>query len=116
MFALKITITKYISDHQPGFVECSFVDVFNKEHIIQDKVPILVDKYLDATSDYPQEGKIACGIINKRQNPKGQKILKINISRPWGVETIEGLTDFEVLEEQLTDIKPSAVGRSIKIS
>jgi hypothetical protein len=83
--------------------------VFNKEHIIQDKVPIVIDKYLDSTSDYPQEGEVACGIIGERQNSNGQKILKINISN-WGVETIEGLTDFEVLEVQLTELKPSVVG------
>ncbi len=110
MFALKVTITKFISDHQPGFVECSFVDVFNKEHIIQDKVPILVDKHLDTTSNYPQDGEVACEIIKERQNSKGQKILKINTSRPWGIETIEGMTDFEVLEEQIMERKKPMVG------
>lgn len=44
MIALKIQITKFISDDQPGFVECSFFDVFNKKHIVQDKVSIVTDK------------------------------------------------------------------------
>lgn len=47
MFAIKIKITKFIRD-QPGFVECTFNDAWNKLHFIQDKVPIVTEKHLDA--------------------------------------------------------------------
>ncbi|MEO6723233.1 MAG: hypothetical protein ABIN67_22900 [Ferruginibacter sp.] len=64
MIAIKIKILKFISDDQPGFVECSFFDALNKEHIVQDKVPIVTEKYLDANSKYPQDGIIACEIVS----------------------------------------------------
>lgn len=104
MIALKIKITKFISDDQPGFVECSFFDALNKEHIVQDKVPIVTEKFLDANSEYPQDGIIACEIVNEWQDTSGRKILKVNTSKPWDVDTINGLTEFDVLEEQLVEL------------
>jgi hypothetical protein len=103
MIAIKIQITKFISDDHPGFVECSFFDALNKEHIVQDKVPIVTEKYLDANSTYPQNGVIACEIVNEWTDTNGQKIFKVNTSKPWGVDTIDGLTEFDVLEEQLIE-------------
>lgn len=67
MKAIKIQIVKLISNDQPCFVECRFYDAMNKEHIIQDKVPIITDKLLNANSEYPQEEIIACVIINERK-------------------------------------------------
>jgi hypothetical protein len=103
--AIKISITSFIDDHQPGFVECKFYDAYGKEHIIQDKVPIVTEKDLDANSKYTQDGVIACEIVKEWNDSKGQKIFTVNTSKPWGVDTIYGLTEFEVLEEQLTDLK-----------
>jgi hypothetical protein len=104
--AIKISITSFIDDHQPGFVECKFHDAFGKEHVVQEKVPIVTDKDLDADSEYPQDGFIACEIVKEWNDAKGRKIFTIDTSKPWGVDTIEGLTEFEVLEEQLTDRHP----------
>ncbi len=59
MKAIRIKITSFISDDNPGFVECKFYDASNKEHIVQDKVPIVTDKYLDANSEYPQDGIVS---------------------------------------------------------
>ena len=105
MIALKIKIIKFISDDQPGFVECSFFDALNKEHIVQDKVPIVTEKYLDADSEYPQDGIIACEIVKDWKDTNGRKIFRVNTSKPWGVDTIDGLTEFDVLEEQLVELK-----------
>ncbi len=104
MIAIKIQITKFISDDQPGFVECSFFDASNKEHVVQDKVPIVTEKFLDANSEYPQDGVIACEIVNEWKDTNGRKIFKVNTSTPWGVDTINGLTEFEVFEEQLVEL------------
>ena len=104
MFAIKIKIVKFISDDQPGFVECSFFDTSNKEHIVQDKVPIVTEMYLDANSNYPQDGIIACEIIKEWKDITGQTIFKVNTSKPWGVDTIDGLTEFDVLENQLVKL------------
>ena len=60
MKALKIKIRKFIDDHQPGFVECTFIDAWNKEHIIHEKVPVVSTENLNEDSIYPSEGAIAC--------------------------------------------------------
>ena len=105
MKAIKIKITSFISDDQPGFVECKFNDAWNKEHTVQDKVPIVTEKYLDADSDYPQDGVIACEIISKWKDKDERTIFSVTTEKPWAVDTIDGLTEFDILEEQLTDIK-----------
>jgi hypothetical protein len=103
--AIKILITSFIDDHQPGFVECKFYDAYGEKHIVQDKVPIVTEKDLDANSEYPQDGLIACEIVKEWEDLKGQKIFKVNTSKPWGVDTIDGLYEFDVFEEQLADLK-----------
>ncbi|MCS3798758.1 hypothetical protein [Niastella sp. OAS944] len=65
MPSIKISINKFISDHQPGFVECSFTDAWGKLHIVEEKVPIVTDKDLNANSHYPQEGFIDCEVLKK---------------------------------------------------
>jgi hypothetical protein len=105
MFAIKIKITKFISDDQPGFVECTFIDANQKLHFVQDKVPIVTEKYLDANSEYPQDGIIACEIVKEWKDSNGQKIFTVNTSKPWGVDTVDGLTEFDMFEEQLTEFK-----------
>lgn len=103
MKAIKILVTSFIDDHQPGFVECKFYDALHNEHIVHDKVPIVSAKDLDATSKYPQDGIIVCEIIKQREDSNGKTIFTVTTAKPWGVDTIEGLTEFDLFEEQLTD-------------
>jgi len=103
--AIKIKISNFISNDQPGFVECKLIDAWNKEHTVQDKVPIFTDSYLDEKSNYPQEGVIACELIKQWTDQNGRKIYTITTEKPWAVETIEGLTEFDLLEEQLTELE-----------
>lgn len=103
MKAIRIKITSFISDDQSGFVECKFNDAWNKERTVQDKVPIVTEKYLDANSDYPQDDVIACEIIKQWIDEDGRKILTISTEKPLAVVTIDGLTEFVILEELLTD-------------
>src|SRR5262245_20362626 len=90
--AIKISITSFISNHQPGFVECKLVDAWNKEHTIQDKVPVVTEKYLDEKSGFPQDGVIACELIKKWKDQVGRIIFTVTTEIPWGVETLEGIT------------------------
>jgi hypothetical protein len=102
--AIKIKITSFISDDQPGFVECKFNDAWNKEHTVQDKVPIVTEKDLDANSEYPQDGVIACEIIKQWVDKDERKIFTVTTENPWAVDTIDGFTEIDILEQQLTDI------------
>lgn len=100
---VKVRIDKFIRDDQPGFVECSFTDAWGKQHIVQDKVPIVTDKDLDANSNYPQEGIIACKVIKKWNDKDGRLIFTVDTEKPWGVDTIEGLTQFDLLDLQIIE-------------
>jgi hypothetical protein len=103
MQIVKVSIDKFISDDQPGFVECSFTDAWGKRHVVQDKVPIVTDKYLDANSIYPQEGVIACEVVKKWKDKDGRLISTVDTTRPWGIDTIEGLTQFDFLDLQIVE-------------
>ncbi len=105
MKAIKIKITSFISDDQPGFVECKFYDALDNEHIVQDKVIIVTDMDLDANSEYPQDGIIACEIVKQWTDTNGKKIFTVNTTKPIHVDTIDGLTEFDLYEEQLTEYR-----------
>jgi len=102
--AIRIKITSFISDDQPGFVECKFNDAWNKEYTVQDKVPVVTEKYLDANSEYPQEGVIACEIMKQWVDKDERTIFTVTTKKPWAVDTFDGLTEFDVLEEQLIEL------------
>lgn len=104
MKAIRIKITSFISDDQPSFVECKFNDAWNKEHTVKDKVPIVTEKDLDANSEYPQDGVIACKIISKWKDKDERTIFSVTTEKPWAVDTIDGLTEFDILEEQLIEL------------
>ena len=103
MKVFKIKINQFIDDHQPGWVECSFFDALGKEHIARDKVPIFTVEHLDSNSKYPKEGLVGCEIMKTWKNKKKQTVYTVS-SSIWGVETIEGLTEFDLFAAQLTDL------------
>jgi len=71
---------------------------------VQEKVPVVTDKLLDAGSAYPQDGVIACEIVTGRKNTAGKMIFTVDTLKPWDVATLEGTTQFDVFEEQLTEL------------
>ena len=101
MFGIKVKITKFVDDWQPGWVECEFTDASGKLHIFNEKVPIVTAEYLDENSIYPQDGIISCEII-ERKNIDGREIVKVNTELPWHIESTKGETVFEVLEQQIS--------------
>ena len=84
-------------------VECNFKDVYDKEHIIQEKTAVISSEYLDRNSEYPKEGLVACEIVKESKGINGRIIYTVRCIL-WGVETIEGLTEFDLFSEQLTEL------------
>ena len=99
--AIRIEIVGFVDDHQPGFVSCRFKDAWEREHTIIDKVPIFSTIHLDRNSLYPQEGIIGCELVREWMDCNGRTINTVNSGKPWGIETTEGLTEFDILKEQL---------------
>jgi len=109
IFGIKAQITKCIDDEgYPSFVECEFIDAHGRTHIFQGKDVYFEGKWLDRNNVYPTEGIINCEIA-ERKNVNGREIVKINTivknnsDEPWGVESINDETVFEVFPEQLVE-------------
>ena len=101
MHFVKVEILKYTDDHFPGWVECRLIDANLTEHIFNEKVPVVTDAAIDATTSLPQPGVIGCilGAMTKRQD--GSEILTVNTAKPWGIESVKGQTQFEVFSHQI---------------
>jgi hypothetical protein len=99
---IKVEITRFIDDSQPGFVEYRLVDAQQHEWFFEEKVPVVTSAYLDATSAYPNQGVIACRIIGSRIT-NNQEIIIVDTTEPWGINSVCGKTQFEVLPDQLKE-------------
>ena len=104
MFGIKVKITKFTDDWQPGWIECEFTDAFGKLHIFNEKVPIVTVEYLDENSIYPQDGIIGCEII-ERKIIDNREMIKVSSELPWHIESKTGETVFEVLAEHLIEFE-----------
>ena len=99
---IKVSITRYVSDEpQPGTVECEFVDANGRSWTFVEKTGVVSTEDLDAGTTYPRQGIIACEILSARQDMAGRKILLVGTERPWGIESIDGASRFEVLPSML---------------
>ncbi len=79
------------------------MDADGRSHTFRDKVPIFTDKYLNATSTYPQPGYVRCEVISESKDTSGKAVVHINTARPDGLESTEGLSQFVVVPTQLSD-------------
>lgn len=104
MVGLKIEITRFVEEGQPNVVECRFFDAHSKEHLIIEKVSVISAQDLSATDVYPRDEVISCTVLQKR-NQGESGIIEIDTSKPWGIESIEGKTVFEVRPDQLVQME-----------
>src|SRR5215467_6732450 len=104
MLGVKVTILRYISDDpQPGIVECQLEDANGRRWSFVEKTAIVSAERLDAQSTYPQVGVIAGEVIRHSHNADGREAIEIDTERPWGIESVEGATRFEILPESLVE-------------
>lgn len=101
MPAIPVLITRFVDDHQPGFVECFFVDALGETHTFVEKVPVVSTESLCATSPYPCDGVIECEIEEEWSDKMGRAVARVSTARPWGMESTTGLTRFIVVSSQL---------------
>lgn len=104
LHAVKVAITRFVDDAQPGWVECRLIDAQGNAWRFIEKVPVVTTEDLDATSAYPCLGVIACQIVRKRVDANANEIITIDTGAPWGIASITGQTCFEVHLEQLTGL------------
>lgn len=105
MFGVKAKITKCIDDTgHPSFVECEFVDSSNTIQIFRDKDAVFTSEILNRNSKCPLDGIIGCELV-ERKLIDGVEIIKINTKKPWFIESINGETIFEILENQIIEFQ-----------
>lgn len=104
MIGVKVSITRYVSDEpQPGIVECEFYDAHGRRWNFMDKTAIFSAEYLNAHTNYPQPGVIACEVVSRWQDAEGREIVLVDTDRPWDVESVDASTRFEVLPSSLLE-------------
>jgi hypothetical protein len=102
MTLIRLPIVRWVNDHNPGIVECHLTDASGHIWSIIDKLPIFTETNdLDANSSYPQPGVLACEVVETKIDQAKRTVLIVDTSRPWGVESVEGKSCFEVFEEQI---------------
>lgn len=102
MISVKVEITRFVDDGQPGWVECKLVDAYGREHLFLEKVPVVSLEDLDGSSAYPLPGLIGCEVI-ERKLIDGVEIVTINSAMPWSIESVDGEEVFCVRSDQLKD-------------
>ena len=99
MTGMEVSIVRYISDDpQPGIVECQFQDAYGRRWSFIEKTLVVSVQQLDAHSVYPQRGVTPCRIVQRFSDAAGREVIRIDC-----VESVEGVTEFEVLPESLVE-------------
>jgi hypothetical protein len=91
---LAVQIVRFVDDRFPGWVECQFTDAAGRVHTLVEKYPIVTAEMLDAGSQYPQRGAVQCEVLERSEDGRGRKLMRIRMP---GIETNEGLSEFIVL-------------------
>lgn len=98
MTGVRVQIVRYADDSQPGWVECRLMDAHGRSWSFLEKAPVVSSAPLDASSDYPQPGVIACQVLGRTGD-----IVRIDTSQPWDVASTEGQAQFDVPEGLLVE-------------
>jgi hypothetical protein len=101
VYIIDVEIVRFTDSHQPGWVECVLRDASGREWTIFEKVPVVSDASLDATSIYPQQGEVACELVRQWTDEQGRRRCIIDTERPWGIAADNGETRFEVFIDQI---------------
>jgi hypothetical protein len=101
MPAVAVHITRFVDDHQPGFVECQLVDAAGASHIFVEKMPVVTTEVLRSTGSYPCPGAIGCLVLASWEDDRGIGLTRIDTSQPWGIESVVGVTKFVVTSSQI---------------
>jgi hypothetical protein len=101
MPVLRVEIARFVDEHQPGFVECTFVDAEGVRHSILEKLPVVTRENLWSTSIYPRPGEVACQVLAEWKDRNGQLVLRVSTEEPFHIESTDGQTQFVVLASQV---------------
>ena len=100
----------WVDDEQPGWVECTFVDDVGNEHLVREKAPVVSSANLHAGSQYPQPGIIGCTVLRRQRTADGHVVVSVDTELPWGIQSVEGRSRFDVRAESLVEFPNEPAG------
>jgi hypothetical protein len=102
MTSIRVEITRWVDDHQPGIVECKLTDAAGRDWLFIEKLPLVTeDDSLCASSVYPIKGLIACKVIAYIEDLSRRRIVRITTEVPWQIAALDGEMVFDVRPEQI---------------
>ena len=102
MVYIKVAIVRYISnDPQPGVVECELVDAHGNLWRFVEKTTIVSESDLSEQTHYPKSGVIAGEVIGRGEMASGREYWIVDTQKPWDIQSVEGVQEFEVFPESL---------------
>jgi hypothetical protein len=101
--SIRVSIVRFLDESQPGFVETEFADANGTVHTLIDNVPVFSHEDLWSDSVYPQPGFARCEILVRSRDSQGRKLASITVTKPEGLESTTGLSEFVVLESQISE-------------
>jgi hypothetical protein len=105
MLAVAVTITRYVSDEPvPGIVECELLDANGNRWRFIEKTAVVSASELSVETLFPQLGVIAGEVVGSRRDRAGREVIRFDTQHPWGVESVDGVTQFDVLRESLIEL------------
>jgi hypothetical protein len=85
-------------------VAAELADADGRVHRIVEKVPVLTTEDIDEHSTYPIPLTVPCNVLRRWTDDEGRNLVHISLAEPrWGLETVDGKSDFVVLESQLSE-------------
>lgn len=92
MASVKVVLTKIIDDSgYPTFGAFEFTELSGEVVVIHEKFPVVGVEEADSEIVFPMDVDLACTIISASQTD-----VLIDISRPYGIEDVQGRTEFRV--------------------
>ena len=112
---LAVQITRFVDNHQPGWVICEFTDAQGSRHTFVEKVPVLTSEDLRAGTIYPRPGSLPCEILARWQDSAGTELVRISTARPLDDKSAEGLSEFVVTADQLSTESDQSWSRTVPL-
>jgi hypothetical protein len=102
MLHLRAKAIRWVADDPfPGLVEVSMTDAHGTDWRFVDKAPVFSVDALTAETTYPVDVIIACAEVQGATDPDGHELVVVSTATPWGLQTSDGWTRFEVSRTQL---------------
>jgi hypothetical protein len=94
---------RWVDDEpHPGLVEVVFTEADGQRRKLVDKVAVFDDaNRIRPQGPFPVSVDVRCEVISEA-SVRGTQVVTISTARPWGLETPDGQSEFQVLPQQLT--------------